>query len=163
MALVPPARGSSLDAASQLDESLPMRLEGSLAEKKVWADLAELYSVLQATEHLETAFVSDAIPTDVYNAQCNKWVPVRTCTVLSQRCEYGTSTWDASRFRGHHLSGRTHAPSGLDRFLGQFKLLEDALKGTFESVELFMTRYSIRLPQAYKRLVVDRVPATAMN
>ena len=137
------------ETADRVDESQLMRLETSLADKRVWADVAELYSILQATEHLETAFISDAITVEQYNAQCNKWVPRRS---------------RLSRFfvAPHEFEILLIGELGC-RLLGQFKLLEESLRSSIDSVESFMTRFNIRLPQAHKRLVVDRVPATAMN
>lgn len=109
-------------AAAQLDESKEMRLEETFAEKKKYAELGELYSIMQATEHLETAYVRDLIKPDQYQAMCQK-------------------------------------------LIGQFKMQETTLKqmGALKDVRSFMEEYSVRLPQSYKRLVEDCVPATMVH
>ena len=55
-----------------LDESIEVRLESSLAEKQSTRVLEELYAIFQATEHLESAFVSSLVTGDAYKAACNK-------------------------------------------------------------------------------------------
>lgn len=41
------ARGGGGGAPAALDESVEMRLDATLAEKRLFAELAELYSILQ--------------------------------------------------------------------------------------------------------------------
>lgn len=55
--------------APPLDESVEFR-GGTAAEKKVQREMEELYSIMQACEHLETAFIKGATPPGEYTPQC---------------------------------------------------------------------------------------------
>ena len=107
---------------SGLDESVELRLEGTAREKREVAELAELFALLHAVDHLETAYVRDLVAPEAYTPACSN-------------------------------------------LIGKFKLQLDTLKGmgAIESLEVFLRDYSVRLPQAYKRLVIDGVPATALH
>lgn len=56
-----------------LDESLPeIDLNESIKERKAYENLADLYTIITATEHLERAYAQDAITQSEYTTECNK-------------------------------------------------------------------------------------------
>lgn len=56
-----------------IDESLPeIDLFESSKERKNYENLADLYTIITATEHLERAWAKDAIPHSEYTTECNK-------------------------------------------------------------------------------------------
>ena len=57
-------------SASPLDESVEMRPSTTAAEKKTLAAQEDLYSIMQACEVLENAYVNDATPAAEYASQC---------------------------------------------------------------------------------------------
>lgn len=59
----------SLDQSkSQID------LFDSSKERKTYENLADLYTIITATEHLERAYAQDAITQSEYTAECNKLI-----------------------------------------------------------------------------------------
>ncbi|KDO31768.1 hypothetical protein SPRG_03688 [Saprolegnia parasitica CBS 223.65] len=71
-------------------------------ERRMYEDLSDLYAIIKTTEHLETAYVRDAISPDAYTEACTK--------LISQ---YKT-TETALRNAGHLVS--------IDSFLTHYRL-----------------------------------------
>ena len=58
-----------------LDESKSqIDLFDSSKERKTYENLADLYTIITATEHLERAYAQDAITQSEYTAECNKLI-----------------------------------------------------------------------------------------
>jgi len=55
-------------------EKPKMKVYEGRTEKKKMEELADVYSIILATEHLEKAFVRDAITNDVYTKTCKKLI-----------------------------------------------------------------------------------------
>ncbi|EKU22796.1 ESCRT-I complex subunit VPS28 [Nannochloropsis gaditana CCMP526] len=51
-----------------------IKLINNAAERRKYEDLADLFSIIKATEHLEIAFARDAISEDDYTAACSKLI-----------------------------------------------------------------------------------------
>ena len=51
-----------------------VKLFASAKERRKYDDLADLYSILVATEHLEKAFGRDAVGAAQYEAQCSRLI-----------------------------------------------------------------------------------------
>lgn len=54
----------------ELDESVEFPDRGAF--RAHYNDMGELYSIMRATEHLETAFVMDVLPVKAYTQACDK-------------------------------------------------------------------------------------------
>jgi ESCRT-I complex subunit VPS28 len=106
----------------EVDESQEMRLMDTSGEKRLYEALADLYEIIHATEHLESAYVRDVIKPEQYTSVCNK-------------------------------------------LLGAFRSQEQTLRqsGAITDVQSFMQQYNISAERAYKRLVQEGVPATALH
>ncbi len=108
-------------SAPPLDESSEFRLYASAAERGVVDDMTELYAIFVATEHLEGAYIRDAVPREQYSQLC----------------------------------------TGL---IAKSKQMVEARGWSQMDVERFLEQYHIRgLLKAYRRLMIDRVPATALH
>jgi ESCRT-I complex subunit VPS28 len=55
-----------------LDESDPVELYSSARERNEYENMATLYTIIIATEHLERAYAQDAITQQEYVTECNK-------------------------------------------------------------------------------------------
>ena len=75
----PPAFAKNND---QFVELKPIKLEGNRQEKQVNEKLSDLFSIIVATEHLEKAYVRDAIGDDEYATH----LETRDCCTLIQMC-----------------------------------------------------------------------------
>ncbi|GAB5033856.1 escrt-i complex subunit vps28 [Nannochloropsis oceanica] len=51
-----------------------IKLINNAAERRKYEDLADLYSIIKATEHLEAAFARDAVTQEDYTAACSKLI-----------------------------------------------------------------------------------------
>jgi ESCRT-I complex subunit VPS28 len=107
---------------SSFDENQEVRLWETAAEKKRLAAFEDLYSIINATELLEAAYVKDAMTPEAYASRC---------TTLIGHFENVMATMTGS--------------------------------GLIRSAEDFMREYKIDAPRAHKRLVIDKVPATALH
>jgi len=67
---------SKFDAPSPPPPSLKqeIKLINNAAERRKYEDLADLYSIIKATEHLEAAFARDAVTQEDYTAACSKLI-----------------------------------------------------------------------------------------
>ncbi|OQR90749.1 vacuolar protein sorting-associated protein 28 [Achlya hypogyna] len=79
-----------------------VKLWDTAKERRMYEDLSDLYAIIKTTEHLETAYVRDAISPDEYTEACTK--------LISQ---YKT-TETALRNAGHLVS--------IDSFLTHYRL-----------------------------------------
>lgn len=61
-------------ASTAFDESEGVKLTENNAERKRLTALEDLFSIIQVTEHLETAFVGDLMKPAEYEAQCSKLI-----------------------------------------------------------------------------------------
>lgn len=64
----------SSSSSSPIDESVPMRLFTSNAEKSQVSDMEELFSIFVATEYLEKIYVREAITPEVYRSQATNLI-----------------------------------------------------------------------------------------
>jgi hypothetical protein len=108
-------------APAPLDESVEFRLYSSAADRGVVSDMEELYAIFVTCEHLEGAFIRDAVPRDQYRMLC----------------------------------------TGL---ISKSKQIIEARGWSQVDVERFLEQYQLRgLLKAYRRLMIDRVDATALH
>ena len=56
------------------DEPLGTRCSNEIKERKTYENLADLYTIITATEHLERAYAQDAITQSEYTSECNKLI-----------------------------------------------------------------------------------------
>ena len=56
------------------DELAVPALFNSAAERRKYDDLADFFSIIKATEHLERAYMKDAIEEDEYTRECSKLI-----------------------------------------------------------------------------------------
>lgn len=82
-------------------EELPeVRLSTTAEERSVQESLAELYSIIKTTEHLERAYIKDAVTAEEYAAACRKLI---------------------SQFRTLRDAVSDHVPS-VEAFLGEMRM-----------------------------------------
>lgn len=74
----PVARKMSGEAGAPPSISPPrqaeIKLYSNAGERRKYEDMADLYSIIKATEHLEAAFARDAVLPDEYSAACSKLI-----------------------------------------------------------------------------------------
>lgn len=58
----------------KFDEKPLVKLTVSRTEKQLYENLADLYSIIIATEHMEKAYVRDSISNDQYTSACKKLI-----------------------------------------------------------------------------------------
>lgn len=68
MSAPPPTYSSTVAPAQRI------RLYDSTKERRKFTEMADLYSIIKATEHLERAYVRDAIGKDEYTEACTKLI-----------------------------------------------------------------------------------------
>jgi ESCRT-I complex subunit VPS28 len=71
MSKTPPPRRSVERVAS---DRTPIELYSSSKERQHYDDLANLFSIITATEHLERAYARDSITQTEYTTECNKLI-----------------------------------------------------------------------------------------
>jgi ESCRT-I complex subunit VPS28 len=71
MSKTPPTRSSIARIAS---DRTPIELYSSSKERQHYDDLANLFSIITATEHLERAYALDSITQEEYTRECNKLI-----------------------------------------------------------------------------------------
>jgi ESCRT-I complex subunit VPS28 len=71
MSKTPPTRSSIARVAS---DRTPIELYSSSKERQHYDDLANLFSIITATEHLERAYALDSITQEEYTRECNKLI-----------------------------------------------------------------------------------------
>lgn len=71
MSKTPPSRSSIARVAS---DRTPIELYSSSKERQHYDDLANLFSIITATEHLERAYALDSITQEEYTRECNKLI-----------------------------------------------------------------------------------------
>lgn len=67
-------QGRAKIVQTEFKEKPKIKAYANRAEKKILDDQADIYSIIIATEHLEKAFVRDAITDDVYTKSCKKLI-----------------------------------------------------------------------------------------
>jgi len=74
----PPPYGAASNLARVASDGSHQQQEVELyessKERDAYDNLADLYSVVLATEHLERAYARDAITREEYTAECNKLI-----------------------------------------------------------------------------------------
>ncbi|ETV81813.1 hypothetical protein H257_05384 [Aphanomyces astaci] len=96
------SRTSSATSISSLKPPSDVKLFESAKDRRMYEDMSDLYAIIKTTEHLETAYVRDAISPDEYTEACTK--------LISQ---YKTAE-TALRNAGHLVS--------IDAFLSHYRL-----------------------------------------
>jgi ESCRT-I complex subunit VPS28 len=57
-----------------VSDRTPIELYSSSKERQHYDDLANLFSIITATEHLERAYALDSITQEEYTRECNKLI-----------------------------------------------------------------------------------------
>lgn len=70
----PGQQGRAKMVQTEFKEKPKIKVYANRTEKKQLEDMADIYSIIIATEHLEKAFVRDAITDDVYTKSCKKLI-----------------------------------------------------------------------------------------
>ncbi|KAL7486760.1 hypothetical protein ACHAW6_012354 [Cyclotella cf. meneghiniana] len=103
----PPSRWpQALDQSkSQID------LFESSKERKAYENLADLYTIITATEHLERAYAQDAITQSEYTSECNKLI---SQFKIAEKAALGTNNMTTETFMNLY---QMDCPRAADRLL----------------------------------------------
>ena len=63
---------TSASGSLQANNNKPIRLYENSRDRKIYSELADLYAIFKATEHLEVAYARDAVGKEEYNQACSK-------------------------------------------------------------------------------------------
>lgn len=110
---------------------------------------------LQTTEHLEAAYVRDAITPDEVNR-------VMALLWTLNACEW---QWGFFSMCTHGSSASFQYTEACTKLISQFKTAENALRlgGHLQTIETFIATYRLDCPRALERLVRIGVPATVVH
>ncbi|CAK4071361.1 unnamed protein product [Aphanomyces euteiches] len=61
-------------SANSISKPTEIKLFESAKDRRMYEDLSDLYAIIKTTEHLETAYVRDAISPDEYTEACTKLI-----------------------------------------------------------------------------------------
>jgi ESCRT-I complex subunit VPS28 len=102
----PQSRPQALDQSkSQID------LFESSKERKAYENLADLYTIITATEHLERAYAQDAITQFEYTSECNKLI---SQFKIAEKAALGTNNMTTETFMQVY---QMDCPRAADRLL----------------------------------------------
>ena len=111
MAAAPPAYGT-LSGTPRSSPAKEVKLWQSSKERQKFEFLAELYAIIMTVQHLEKAFIRDAVTSDEYSAECTKLIGKFKVTEASLVSE-GTIKDTRSFIADHHM----HCPAAIQRLL----------------------------------------------
>lgn len=157
-----PTDHSSNHSSSEFQELPPVKLYNTREQRELSEQLADLYSLLVTIEHVETAYVRDAIS----NTKESHHHPT------THDCQHSVCTTRSSYHALHvlicscspaALSSSLHSyTTACNRLLAQYKTLREALGKDFPDLTLFCSSLSLNCKAAINRLRLG-VPATTLH
>lgn len=102
-------------AGGGLDESRPMQLADTAAERRALGDEEELFAIMVTTEALENAYIRDLVPATAYKAECARLLRSYDLQLRKLRAGGGASAARVADVRAWMASHNLEAPQAYLR------------------------------------------------